>query len=145
MNRDVYSGYVKLKGEEHGDTLLAAKNYAASLIDLQRYAEARKLLRKTRPVARRVLGDTHGLTLGMRWMYAKVLIRNDGATLDHLREAVNTLEETERTARRVLSGAHPHVEGMEEDLQSARAALRAASSGMATRTRAARARRSEVE
>ena len=34
-------------------------------------------------------------------------VRDDGATLDDLREAVTTLEETERTARRVLGGAHP--------------------------------------
>ena len=31
----------------------------------------------------------------------------DGATLDDLREAVTTLEDTERIARRVLGGAHP--------------------------------------
>ena len=85
------------------------------------------------------------IMLWLRRNYAIALCRVDGATLDDVREAVNTLEETERTALRVLGGAHPHVEGMEEDLQSARAALRAASSGMATRTRAARARRSEEE
>ena len=36
------------------------------------------------------------------------------ATLDDLREAVETLEELTRTARRVLGGAHPlamHIEG----------------------------------
>ena len=116
-----------------------------ALSDLERFEEAKSMLRKSLPVARRVLGQDDYLTLRMRWFYARALYRADGATLDDLREAVNTLEETERTARRVLSGAHPHVEGMKEDLQSARAALRAASSGMATRTRAARARRSEEE
>ena len=49
----------------------------------------------------------------------------DGATLDDLREALTTLEETERTARRVLGGAHPLTEWIEYDLRNVRAALRA--------------------
>ena len=51
--------------------------------------------------------------------------RAEGATLDDLREAVTTLEDTERIARRVLSGAHPLTTSLEDDLQDARAALRA--------------------
>ena len=44
----------------------------------------------------------------MRWVYADALLGGrPRATLDDLREAVRTLEETERTARRVLGGAHP--------------------------------------
>ena len=49
----------------------------------------------------------------------------DGATLDDFREAVETLEDTARTARRVLGGAHPTVEGIESCLRNARALLRA--------------------
>ena len=41
------------------------------------------------------------------------------------RKAVATLEETESIARRVLGGAHPTTEGIEDDLRNARAALRA--------------------
>ena len=61
----------------------------------------------------------------MRSNYAIGLCKDDGATLDDLREAVTTLEETERTARRVLGGAHPLIKGFEDELQDARAALRA--------------------
>ena len=50
---------------------------------------------------------------------------DDGATLDDLREAVTTLAETERTARRVLGGAHPITAWIEDELQNARATLRA--------------------
>ena len=46
---------------------------------------------------------------------------NTGATLDDLREAVATLEETARTAGRVLGGAHPLTEGIEESLWESRA------------------------
>ena len=49
----------------------------------------------------------------------------DGATLDDLREAVTTLEETKRTAQRLLGGAHPIVAAIERALGGARAALRA--------------------
>ena len=37
--------------------------------------------------------------------YAQALYKDPGATLDDLREAVAELEDTERTARRVLGGA----------------------------------------
>ena len=53
------------------------------------------------------------------------LYENPDATLDDLHEAVTTLEETERTARRVLGGAHPITAGIENALQNARAGLRA--------------------
>ena len=52
-----------------------------------------------------------------------VLYRNHGATLDDLREAVTTLEDTQRIARRVLGGAHPLVVNIERALQVARATL----------------------
>ena len=56
------------------------------------------------------------------WVYAQTIYMDAGATLDDLREAVNTLEETERTAWRVFGGAHPLTETLEQYL---RAALRA--------------------
>ncbi len=58
-------------------------------------------------------------------VYAAALYQDDGATLDDLREAVTTLEELERTARRVLGGAHPDTAAIERSLRNARAALRA--------------------
>ena len=81
------------------------------------------------PVARRLLGESHHLTLTMRWTYALTLYRADGATLDDLCVAVTTLEETKRIARRVLGGAHPLTKGMEAELQNAQAALRARETG----------------
>ena len=60
----------------------------------------------------------------MRGCYAEALYRDEGATLDDLREAVMTFEETARTARRVLGGTHPLTAKVEKSLQNARAALR---------------------
>ena len=67
-------------------------------------------------MARRVLGESDLLTLKMRWCYAQALSRDPGAALDDLREAVTTLEDTKRTARRVLGGAHPVTQGIEYSL-----------------------------
>ena len=125
MRRDAYSGRLKLNGEEHGHTLHAAYNYAGSLVDLERFAEANALLRKLIPVARRVLGENQGLTLDMRWNYAAALCKDPAATLDDVREAVTTLEEAERAKRRVLGGDHPVTTKIERDLRNARAKLRA--------------------
>ena len=59
----------------------------------------------------------------MRRTYAQALYHDPGATLDDLREAVKTLEETERTARRLLGGTHPTTVGVEKTLQYARKVL----------------------
>ena len=125
MRRDVYSGVLKLNGEQDAETLLEANNYAASLLGLDRFEEAKALLRKMIPIARRVLGEGDETTLRMRWTRAQTLYEDDGATLDDLHEAVTTLEDTDRIARRVLGGAHPLVEAIEWHLRNARAALRA--------------------
>ena len=125
MYRDVYSGYLKFNGEEHEATLIAAINYANCLNELKRHKEARSVLRKKIPVARRVLGESHDVTLKMRCIYAMSLYSDPAATLDDLREAVATLEQTARIARRVLGGAHPVTVNIEKGLRLSRAALRA--------------------
>ena len=125
LKRDVYSGTLELYGEEYGDTILAALNYASTLGDLERFEEAKRVLRKVMPVARPVWGESHEFTLKMRWVYALMLYRDDGATLDDLREAVATLEDAARIARRVFGGSHPDTTGLENNLRNARAALRA--------------------
>ena len=102
-----------------------AHNLASSFISLERFEEAKTLLRKTIPVARRVLGESHEQTLKTRVLYVMTLYADNNATLDDLREAVATLEDTERTARRVLGAAHPVTVGIERRLGFARAALAA--------------------
>ena len=58
-----------------------------------------------------------------RSSYAEALYKDTGATLDDLREAVTTLEDAARIARRVLGPSHPTTEDIVLDLQNARAAL----------------------
>ena len=83
------------------------------------------MMRKTVPVARRVLGEGARITLTMRKIFAEAIYFDAGATLDDLREAVATLEESERTARRVLGGAHPLVLALEGSMRLSREALHA--------------------
>ena len=80
-------------------------------------------MRETTPVARRVLGESNEATLRARLIYAMALFDDPGATLDDLREAATTLEDTDRIARRVFGGAHPLTGGIAVYLRDARAAI----------------------
>ena len=129
LKRDVYSAHLKIDGNHHTETLRAANNYVVGLYTLKRFEEAKSLLRKSVPVARRVLGNNNALTLRMRWIYAQSLCRADGATLDDVREAVTTLEDAGRIARRVFGGTHPLASAIERGLRSARDGLVAREGG----------------
>ena len=61
--------------------------------------------------------------------YALALCNDPDATLDDVREAVTTLEDTERTARRVFGCEHPSTVQIGISLRNARAALRAREDG----------------
>ena len=66
-------------------------------------------------------GDQGEEEADARRAYAMALRRDPNATLDDLREAVATLEDTARVARRVLGGTHPLVVLIEGELHDARA------------------------
>ena len=119
------TGRLKLNGNENERTIRSANNYASSLIHLERFEEAKALLRKTIHVARRVLGESNDTTLRMRTNYARALYEDPAATLDDLCEAVTTLEDAGPIARRVLGGAHPLAAGIEHELRCAQAAREA--------------------
>ena len=129
MRQKVHYGFLRLYGEEHEDTLREANNYADTLVHLERFEEAGSVLRKMMPVARRVLGDGDDTSIRMRLCYAKALILDDSATLDDLREAVTTLEDADRIAKRVLGSAYGFVANIEATLRKARAVLRAREAG----------------
>ena len=92
---------------------------------IERFEEAKVLIRKTLPVTRRVLGESKEVTLMLRWLYAQSLYGDPVATLDDVREAVTSLEELAPYARRVLGGAHPTTVAIERALELSREALRA--------------------
>ena len=123
MQKDVYEGHVLLHGKSHEGTLNAAYNYAATAQILHRHGEVKSFLKNEIPRARRVLGESHDTTFTMRWVYAEALCKDEGATVNDLREGVETLEDTVRIARRVLGNSHPTVAGIEESLGHFQAAL----------------------
>ena len=123
MKQDVYNGNLKLNGEEHGNTLMAASNYTNLLLDLRRFEEARSLLRKMIPVARRALGEGAVNTLRMRWIYARAIYLDASATLNDLHESVETLESVARVWIRVFGEAHPETPKAQDALKIARGAL----------------------
>ena len=59
------------------------------------------------------------------WGYAVALCGDPDATPDDLHEAVTTLEDSERIARRVLGPANPATAGIEISLRNSRAVLAA--------------------
>ena len=103
---------------------IVTKNYAGHLAELRRFREAKILFRKVIPVARRVLGEHNITVFRMRWVYAQTLYTDDDATPNDRREGITTLEETERTARRVLGGSHPLVAEIQKSLRDVQAAVR---------------------
>jgi hypothetical protein len=125
VRRDIYSGFVRVLGEEHRDTLSEAYNCALSLVNdrVRKFGEAKSLLRKMIPISKRVLGEGNENTLRMRMLHGRALCQDPAATLVDLREAVNALEDTERTARRALGDAHPCISTIGQCLQFARGAL----------------------
>jgi len=100
-----------------------ANNYANLLVKLLRLEEAKSLLRKTIPVARRVFGESHELTLRMRWVYSCSLYKATSATLDDLREAVTTLEDLVPLWTRIYGEAHPETPKVQGALATARGRL----------------------
>ena len=106
--------------EEDYDTLLAASNLASLL---KHFEEAKSLLRKTMPVARRVLGEDHNLTLSLRWIYANTLSISESATVADLSEAVTTLESVAMSYKRVMGTSHPETSRVQIALNSTRAIL----------------------
>ena len=125
LRRDVYSGYLRLEGEESTFTFTASINYAGSLLGLQRFEEAKPLFRKTMQASRRVLGERDSISIRAASYYASALYGDPTATLDDLDEAATMLEDTARTAQRVFGGAHPMVVEIEQFLRGSREALSA--------------------
>ena len=114
---------IGLPDEEHETTLLTAKNYATSLCDLKRFEEAKSLLRKTMPVARRTLGAEHDLTLNFRDIYAQCLYRAPSASRGDVAEAIGIFEDVLRRARRVFGPDHPNWTHLPRHLMAAREKL----------------------
>ena len=110
MQRDVYSGRLKLYGEEHRDPP-SSQQLRVDPCHSTRFEEAKSLLRKTMPVARRVLGESNDLTLKMRMELRAGALQ--GRWRDARRSPRGRDDARGRGAdrARVLGGAHPLTSG----------------------------------
>ena len=116
MRREIYSECLRLYGEESIDTLREADNYAMNLIEARRFKEAKRILRKRIPVARRVLGPEHDLTMSMREDLCRATLDGDSAA-NEKREALRTLQDTVGLMRRVLGAQHPETQRAQKTLE----------------------------
>ena len=123
MFRDVYCGRLKLNGEEAEETLRAADNYANCLLDLRRFKEAKKVLRKVMPVAGRVLGNDHELMSSIREDLCRATLHGDSSA-NEKRDALKMLEDTLGVMRRVLGPQHPDTQRVQESLHMYRGHFR---------------------
>ncbi len=92
-------------------------------------------LQTSRQARHRAAGAAVSLCLARRAREGRAVGSEAPERIDDLREAVLKHEELERTARRVLGGAHPTTTGIEKDLRNARVLL-AARETQSTRTSA---------
>jgi hypothetical protein len=109
MRRDVFQQRKQIIGMEDDDTLREGVNLAAGLIQLGRIADARSFLSENKcvAVAKRCLGPDHDLTLKLRLCESGAVAHDDTASLDELKQAVATMEDVCKRARRVLGSEHP--------------------------------------
>jgi len=75
--------------------------------------------------ATRVLGAEHNTTLKLSATLAQTFYTDPRSSPDKLREAVEIMERTVRTTRRVFGGAHPMTRHMQKDLANARMRMEA--------------------
>ena len=81
---------------------------AMTLLDLRRFEEAKKVLRKVTPVSQRVLGTEDEQTLSLREDFARAILGGESSA-EEKREALQMLEDTVAVMRRVFGPAHPET------------------------------------
>ena len=102
--------------QENENTLLAANNYAMTLLDLERFKEAKRILRRMVPVAGRVLGTENELSLSLREDLSRATLDGDSSA-EEKREALRMLEDVAGIMRRVLGPAHPDTLPAQSELK----------------------------
>ena len=78
-------------------------------IDLRRFEEAKSLLRKTIPVARRVFGGESGRVLSLREDLCRATLAGDSSSKEK-RKALQMLEDTVAALRRLFGLLHPETQ-----------------------------------
>ena len=123
MRREVYSGTLRIQGEDSYDALVETLNLALILRNTGNKPEAKELVRTRIPVAERSLGREHYIYFRLRWLYAVSLGDAADATLDDLVQAEALLDDTYTRFRRVMGDGHPCTSEIHAALLNAREEL----------------------
>ena len=99
------------------NTLTECGNLVINLIELERFQEAKRLLRKVAPVAQRVLGNDHELTLSIRENLCLATLDGESPA-EEKRDALKMFEDTLGVMRRVLGPQHPDTQRGQRNLHS---------------------------
>ena len=101
---------MELKCWEAAEDAVAAcaeDNLSASLLDTQRYKEAKSFLLEQLPEAERALGVDDDTSILLRANYAMSLYLDGGASRDDVVKAVALLEALLATTQRIYGPSHP--------------------------------------
>ena len=92
-------------------------NLGTSLVHTRQLTEARSLMRKYLPIARRVLGLDHEITFGLIENLAGAIFENALAPREDLVEVDEILTKQLKRLRQVLGAAHPATQRHENHLK----------------------------
>ena len=123
MDRQVYAGFVLVKGPLDENTLTTAVCLANSLFDVQEFTELRTFLRERIPESRRTLGDHNFITLKLQHLLARSLLCGRDAadtTQEIVDETEQLLTDLTRTYRQIFGRQYPDTQGVEGDLETFR-------------------------
>ena len=87
-----------------------------TLLHLRRFEEAKRILRRTVPVARGVFGNDHDVTLSLREDLSRAILDGESSAEDK-REALRMLEEVAGVMCRVMGPAHPDTVHAQKELK----------------------------
>ena len=119
MRREIFADSSRLNAPDDDDTLISADHLSESLRDAKLFKEAKSLLRKYIPVARRTRENGNEILLDLRTSYAQAIYRDTNSSRSDVYEAVAILEDVVRTAQRVFGLQHPYVAAYREDSENA--------------------------
>ena len=114
-----YASRVRIFGHTE-QTLNAANNLSIVLVRAGNASESMAFSRPLLPLARRVLGADHHMTLRLAHDYAYAVLECAAPSRDELVFAEKLLEDTVRRLRRVLGPEHPVTQKAEDDMPKIR-------------------------
>ena len=128
IRREIYARKVASLGEAHEESIAAAHSLAITLANLHHrlkdsQSEAKALLNDYMPLAARIHGPNHEMTMRFRGAYAYVLWDDPAHTLDDCLESVAIYEDIERFYLRQLGENYPETLNVRRELEAAREQL----------------------